>query len=224
MSSWAGENKVNFFSNLERFDLASVFLQRPPGLRCPKTQCDNITVRQKYVWTYRYQTLKLETVTFSSLSLSLCTCDSELFVSPYLRLGVCLALVLRGLLSPWSHQSAWGPVKAISPILLLCLCQQLGAALHPHNLHTPHTFCSRTHWAKAGHLHKQPRPHDHKSLTELTVSQTTTHGIEPQNSMRKFAMLGDRLQGKQAIHKYINSCKRLVDDWANHIRVALACM
>lgn len=76
----------------------------------------------------------------------------------FLSVSVCLTLVQLGLVSPWSHQSAWRPVKAISPSWCATLCQ-LGACVSSLGLtHSPAVsiLCSRTHGAKATRLpHKQ---------------------------------------------------------------------
>lgn len=103
--------------------LGLLWLPTSPGLTCSKTQQAHYSL-DKQVWTYwtsdpkqpgstpPLSTLPALFVIWKCLSLSL-----------YRWVSVCLTLVWLGLVSPWSHQSMWGPVKAISPSCSANLCQ-----------------------------------------------------------------------------------------------------
>lgn len=151
----------------------------------------------KQIWTYWTQTpnkpalppplstLPVRRVIGRCLSLSL-----------HLWVSVSLTLVWLGLLSSWSHQSVWGPVKAISPIFASSVpVSALRDWLTPPRCLHSFALGRRQHISS---FNRQSHLHAHKSLSELTRSHTTRHDTVSQNSVRQIAMLCDiRLQGKK---------------------------
>ena len=92
-----------------------------------------------------------------------------------ISLCLCLTHVWHGLLSPWCHQSLWGPVKAIPP--LLSLCHSSGCVSNKGLTHSPTIPLSRPPWEKKTHRSPDGRPHLHgyKSLTKWQPTRTAQH-------------------------------------------------
>lgn len=135
--------------------------------------------------TQLYHSARLCLWSWRCLSLSLC-----------LWVSVFPTLVWLGLLSPCSHQSMWGPVKAIFPILpreSLPAPVPVSAVwgwLTPTRMQSL-VFAPERHISPS----RQPHLHAHKSLTKLTRSHTTRHDTEQHNSVRQFAVLCDTMHG-----------------------------
>lgn len=112
------------------FPLASSFL----GARMFQVSAGAHYSLDKEVWTYWTQTQNNRALRPPPPALSVIgNCLSHPF---YLWVSVCLTLVQLGLVSPWSHQSAWRPVKAISPSRCVSPCQ-LGACVSSSGTDSP---------------------------------------------------------------------------------------
>lgn len=95
-----------------------------PWARMSWDSTDTHYSSDKQVWTFWTQTQNNPVSSPPLFTLpDLFVIGKCLSLRLYLRVSVCLTLVWLGRVSPWSHQSAWGPVKAISPSCSVNLCQ-----------------------------------------------------------------------------------------------------
>lgn len=188
---------MNFYStsvNLESLDLDSTEI--PWASMFHDSQQPHYSL-DKQIWTYWTQTPNKPALPppLSTLPVR-CVIGRCLSLSLHLWVSVSLTLVWLGLLSSWSHQSVWGPVKAISPIFASSVpVSALRDWLTPPRCLHSFALGRRQHISS---FNRQSHLHAHKSLSELTRSHTTRHDTVSQNSVRQIAMLCDiRLQGKK---------------------------